>query len=201
MRSKIESLPRLLPEVRACQVCAAALPCPPRPVLRAAASATVMIVGQAPSRRVHETGLSWNDASGDRLRAWMQVSRDTFYDEQRIAVIPTGLCFPGTGRGGDLPPRPECAPLWHPRLRASLPNIRLTLLIGRYAQTYYLGAHAHATLTETVRHGRDYLPQFLPLPHPRPRNQLWLKRNPWFEEEMLPVLRQHLRGLIGSAPL
>ena len=129
-------LDALLDQVRACKLCAAHLPLPPRPILRAAATARILIVGQAPGRRVHETGIPWNDPSGDRLRDWMQVSRDTFYDEQRIAIIPTGFCYPGTGKSGDLPPRPECAPLWHPRLRAALPGIRLTLLIGSYAQAY-----------------------------------------------------------------
>lgn len=183
-------LDKLLREVRACQVCAAHLPFPPKPILRAAATARILIVGQAPGRRVHETGIPWNDPSGDRLRDWMQVSRDTFYDEQRIAIIPTGFCYPGTGKGGDLPPRPECAPLWHPRLRAALPDLRLTLLVGSYAQAYYLGARKHKTLTETVRHYRDYLPEFLPLPHPSPRNQMWLRRNPWFVDEVLPLLRE-----------
>lgn len=161
--------------------------------MRAAATARILIVGQAPGRRVHETGIPWNDPSGDRLREWMQVSRDTFYDESRTAIIPTGFCYPGTGKGGDLPPRPECAPLWHPRLRAALPNIQLTLLIGSYAQAYYLGKHAQKTLTGTVRNYRDTLPEFLPLPHPSPRNQMWLKRNPWFAEEVLPLLRELVR--------
>ena len=183
-------LDKFLAEVRACQVCAAYLPFPPKPILLAAASARIMIVGQAPGWRVHETGIPWNDPSGDRLREWMQVSRETFYDDSRIAIIPTAFCYPGTGKGGDLPPRPECAPLWHPRLRAALPDIRLTLLVGSYAQAYYLGARRRKTLTETVQHYRDYLPEFLPLPHPSPRNQMWLKRNPWFAEEVLPLLRE-----------
>lgn len=189
-------LDKLLREVRACRVCAPHLPFPPKPVLRAAASARILIVGQAPGRRVHETGIPWNDPSGDRLRDWMHVSRDTFYDEQRIAIIPTGFCYPGTGKGGDLPPRPECAPLWHPRLRAALPDIRLTLLIGSYAQAYYFGAHRRKTLTDTVRNYRDYPPEFLPLPHPSPRNQMWIKRNPWFEEEVLPLLREKIAELL-----
>ncbi len=196
MSSPAKSLTSLLREVRACQVCKAHLPFPPKPILSAAASAKILLVGQAPGRRVHETGIPWNDPSGDRLRDWMQVSRDTFYDEKRIAIVPTGFCYPGTGPGGDLPPRPECAPLWHPRLRAALPNIRLTLLIGSYAQAYYLGARRQKTLTETVRHCQDYLPEFLPLPHPSPRNQLWLKRNPWFAEEVLPLLRERLADLL-----
>jgi uracil-DNA glycosylase len=153
-------------------------------------TARLLVVGQAPGRKVHDTGIPWNDPSGDRLRSWLGMDRDTFYDESRIAIIPTGLCFPGTGKGGDLPPRPECAPLWHPPLLAELPNIRLTLLIGQYAQAYYLGPRRKKTLTETVAAWKEYLPEYLPLPHPSPRNQMWLKRNPWFERDLLPVLRQ-----------
>ncbi len=196
MPSRAEKLEALLREVRACEVCADHLPFPPKPILRAGVTAKILIVGQAPGRRVHETGIPWNDPSGDRLRDWMQVSRDTFYDEKRIAIIPTGLCYPGTGPGGDLPPCAECAPLWHPRLRAALPDIRLTLLVGSYAQAYYLGDRAQKTLTETVRHYRDYLPEFLPLPHPSPRNQAWLKNNPWFAEEVLPLLRAKVAELL-----
>jgi uracil-DNA glycosylase len=191
-----QTLEALLAEVRACQVCAAYLPFPPKPILRAGGTAKLLIVGQAPGRRVHETGIPWNDPSGDRLRDWMQVSRDTFYDGSRIAIIPAAFCYPGTGPGGDLPPRPECAPLWHPRLRAALPEIRLTLLVGSYAQAYYLDKRAQKTLTETVRHCRDYLPEFLPLPHPSPRNQMWLKRNPWFAEEVLPLLRKEIAEIL-----
>jgi len=186
----MSSLKTLLSHVRACTVCTPHLPFPPRPVLRAAKTARLLVVGQAPGRRVHDTGIPWNDPSGDRLRNWLGMDRDTFYDESRIAIIPTGLCFPGTGKGGDLPPRPECAPLWHPPLRAALPEIRLTLLIGQYAQAYYLGPRAKKSLTETVAAWREYLPEYLPLPHPSPRNQMWLKRNPWFERDLLPVLRQ-----------
>jgi uracil-DNA glycosylase len=183
-------LDKLLHQARSCTLCAPHLPFEPRPVLRAAATARLLIVGQAPGRKVHETGIPWNDPSGDRLRSWLGMDRDTFYDERRIAIIPTGLCFPGTGKGGDLPPRPECAPLWHPPLRAALKDIRLTLLIGQYAQAYYLGDRCKKNLTETVAAWREYLPEFIPLPHPSPRNQLWLKRNPWFERDLLPVLRQ-----------
>ncbi len=196
MRLKDTALSGLLHEVRACTVCAPYLPYPPRPVLRAETSARLLIVGQAPGRRVHETGIPWNDHSGDRLRDWMQVPREVFYDESRIAIIPTGFCYPGKGPSGDLPPRPECAPLWHPRLRAALPKIRLTLLIGSYAQAYYLGDSRRKTLTETVRHWRDYQPAFIPLPHPSPRNQLWLRRNPWFAEEVLPLLRQEITAVL-----
>jgi len=205
-------LDRLLGQVRACTVCAPHLPHPPRPVLRAAATSRLLIVGQAPGRKVHDTGIPWNDPSGDRLRSWLGMDRESFYDESRIAIIPTGLCFPGTGKAGDLPPRPECAPLWHPPLLAALPDIRLTLLIGQYAQAYYLGPRAKKNLTETVMAWREYLTvqdkpgrtgaaathpapgqgPFLPLPHPSPRNQLWLKRNPWFERDLLPTLRENV---------
>ncbi|UXY16032.1 uracil-DNA glycosylase family protein [Chitiniphilus purpureus] len=188
-------LDALLTEIRACTVCAPHLPLGPRPVLRAAASARLLIVGQAPGTRVHATGIPWNDASGDRLRQWLALDRGTFYDERRIAIIPMGFCYPGKGRAGDLPPRPECAPLWRERLHAQLPAIGLTLLIGQYAQAWYLGARRAASLTETVRRWQDHLPHFFPLPHPSPRNQLWLRRNPWFEAEVLPQLRQRLRAL------
>ena len=189
-------LDALLEEVRACRVCAAHLPLGPRPVLRCRASARLLIVGQAPGTRVHETGIPWNDPSGDRLRAWMGLDRDQFYDESRIAIIPIGYCYPGRDiRGGDLPPRPECAERWLPRLLALLPNIRLTLLVGGYAQRHYLGPRAKATLTETVRAWREYAPEYLPLPHPSFRNQRWLKQNPWFEAEVLPALRRALEEM------
>jgi uracil-DNA glycosylase len=191
-----DTLEALLTEVRACRVCEAHLPLGPRPVLRADARARVLIVGQAPGTRVHATGIPWNDPSGDRLRAWLAVDRDAFYDEQRFAIIPTGFCYPGRGRSGDLPPRPECAPLWHPRLRALLPEIGLTLLVGQYAQAFYLGERSRGSLTDTVRAWRDYLPEFLPLPHPSPRNTRWLQVNPWFEQDVIPVLRKRVHALL-----
>jgi len=190
-----EDLQQLLREVRACRRCEQHLPLGPRPVLRADERARVLIVGQAPGTRVHATGIPWNDPSGDRLRHWLDVERDEFYDESRFAIIPAGLCYPGRGRSGDLPPRPECAPLWHPRLRASLPRIELTLLIGRYAQAYYLQERQRRTLTATVHAWREYLPDFFPLPHPSPRNTLWLRVNPWFEQSVLPELRLRIRAL------
>ncbi len=193
----VARLEQLLAEVRACRACAADLPLGPRPVLRAAATARLLIVGQAPGRRVHETGIPWNDPSGERLRAWMEVDRDTFYDTRRIAIIPMGLCYPGKGRGGDLPPRPECAPLWHARLLRELPGVDLVLTLGAYAQRFYLGTNARANLTETVRAGASYGPRFLPLPHPSPRNLRWLLRNPWFELEVLPRLRARVRELLA----
>jgi len=159
-----------------------------------------MIVGQAPGRRVHETGIPWNDPSGDRLRRWLSLTREEFYDESRIAIVPAGFCYPGKDpRGGDLPPRPECAPLWHPKLRQALPNIRLTLLIGFYAQVYYLKTRVQPSLAETVRNWRDYLPEFFPLPHPSPRNLNWFKKNPWFEKEVVPTLRQQVARILKVA--
>jgi uracil-DNA glycosylase len=189
MRSSVAALTSLLAEVRACRLCAAHLPNSPKPILRAAASARVLIVGQAPGRRVHASGIPWNDPSGDLLREWLEIDRETFYDERRIAIIPAGFCYPGKGPSGDLPPRPECAPHWHPRLRALLPRIRLTLLVGSYAQAYYLGGRRKRTLADTVRARNEYLPDFFPLPHPSPRNRLWMKRNAWFEAQALPQLR------------
>jgi uracil-DNA glycosylase len=200
-----EALDALAEQARACTVCAPHLPHAPRPVLRVSATARILIVGQAPGRRVHATGIPWNDPSGDLLRQWLGVTRDVFYDATRIAIVPTGLCYPGTVKGGDLPPRPECAPLWHPPLRAAMPRIELTLLIGAWAQAYYLGERRGRTLADTVRAWRDFAPDFLPLPHPSPRNRLWLKRNAWFEAEVLPVLRERVGSLLaagdnGAAP-
>jgi uracil-DNA glycosylase len=189
-------LSRLLTEVRACTVCKAHLPFAPKPVVRAAETATLMVVGQAPGTRVQETGIPWNDPSGDRLRKWLQMSREEFYDEGRIAIVPTGFCYPGRSKGGDSPPRPECAPLWHPKLRAHLPHIGLTLLIGKYAQDYYLKERQKGTLAETVQAYREYLPEFFPLPHPSPRNVRWFKLHPWFDAEVVPALRERLSKIL-----
>jgi uracil-DNA glycosylase len=145
---------------------------------------------------VHETGIPWNDPSGDRLRGWMDVPRDVFYDERRIAIIPMGFCYPGRGKGGDLPPRKECAELWLERLLARLPNIELTLLMGQYAHAYYLGSRRKKTLTDTIRAWREYLPDYMPLVHPSPRNMGWLKKNPWFEKDMVPELRKRVHRLL-----
>ncbi len=191
------SLDTLLTEIRACRLCEAHLPLGPRPVLRAAISAKLLVVGQAPGTRVHESGVPWNDSSGIRLRHWLGIDREHFYDEQQIAIVPMGFCYPGSGSAGDLPPRPECSATWHPRLLPLLPNIQLTLLIGHYAQAYFLQDRRQKTLTDTVRQWQSYLPRFLPLPHPSPRNQLWLKNNPWFETELVPVLRGEVRSLLG----
>jgi uracil-DNA glycosylase len=196
--TKNETFDELLARVRACNVCAAYLPNPPRPILIASPSARLLIVGQAPGRRVHETGIPWNDPSGDLLREWLGMSREAFYGDSRIAIVPTGLCYPGTVNGSDLPPRPECAPLWQPPLRAAMPHIRLTLLIGAYAQAHYLGQRRGRSLTDTVAAWRDFAPDYLPIPHPSPRNRGWLKKNPWFEAEVLPVLRERVGTLLSA---
>lgn len=168
-------------------------------MLRAHRDARILIVGQAPGTRVHETGIPWNDPSGVRLREWLGVSPETFYDPVRFAIIPMGFCYPGRDpRGGDLPPRPECAPQWHGRLLAHLPNLALTVLVGSYAQRYYLEGSVHKSLAETVQHWRDYMPKYLPTPHPSPRNTLWLRRNPWFEEDVVPALRARVCELLGA---
>jgi uracil-DNA glycosylase len=185
---------RVAREARACTACAEELPFEPRPIFRVGAAARLLIVGQAPGRRVHETGIPWNDPSGEVLREWLAIDRDSFYDTSRIAIVPAGLCYPGTVDGADLPPRPQCAPRWQPRFRAALPSIRLTLLVGSYAQAYYLGTKRKQTLGETVRAYREYLPEFFPLPHPSWRNRAWLKRNPWFEKRVIPALRRSVNG-------
>jgi uracil-DNA glycosylase len=193
------SFPALLREIRSCTICADNLPHGPRPVVQAGRQAKLLIVGQAPGRIVHETGIPWNDASGDLLRDWLGLPREVFYDERRVAIVPTGLCFPGTGKNGDLPPRRECAPRWHAPLLAAMPGIELTLLIGRYAQDFYLGENAKATLTATVAAFRDYLPLQFPLPHPSPRNRAWFKANPWFAEEVLPALRERMAQIFEES--
>lgn len=194
---KTAALDALLAEIRACRLCAAQLQDGPRPVVQASASARLLIVSQAPGRKVHATGIPFNDVSGDRLRGWLGIDRDTFYDARRIAIVPMGFCFPGSGRGGDLPPRPECAPAWHPRLLPLLKQVQLTLAIGQYAQAGMLGAQRGASLTDTMHAWRNHLARgVLPLPHPSPRNQAWLKHNPWFEAELLPVLRSEVARVL-----
>ena len=191
-----QPLTGLLTEIRACTACSEHLPLGPRPVLEAERSARILLAGQAPGTRVHDTGIPWNDPSGDRLREWMRVDRETFYDPSRIAIIPMGFCYPGRGKSGDLPPRPECAELWMDRLMAALPNIELVITIGQYSHAYHLGDARKPTLTETVRSWRNYDKKYLPLPHPSPRNNIWLKKNAWFERELLPVLRRRTKRLL-----
>jgi uracil-DNA glycosylase len=192
-------LDTLLADIRRCEVCAEHLPLGPRPIVSAHRKASLLIIGQAPGKRVHESGIPWNDPSGDRLREWLNVDKDTFYDSKQIALVPMGFCYPGTGSSGDLPPRKECAELWHEKLLASLPEVKLTLLMSTYAQAYYLGADRKKTLTDTVRAWREYTPAFLPLPHPSPRNNRWLKKNSWFEGDVLPYLRRRVRGLMKKS--
>ncbi|ASM96461.1 uracil-DNA glycosylase family protein [Vibrio vulnificus] len=181
----------LLTQIRACQVCASALPLGANPVVQAHSEAKILIIGQAPGTKVHHTSIPWNDASGNRLRAWLDIEKQTFYDPKQIAIMPMGFCYPGQGQSGDLPPRKECAPLWHEALLKHLPNIELTLLIGQYAQNRYL-SNKPKTVTETVQNWQAWLPDYLPLPHPSPRNTLWLRKNPWFEEQTVPYLRQQV---------
>jgi uracil-DNA glycosylase len=192
MRISLSAVSR---EARACRVCEAKLPQGPRPVFRVGKSARLLIVGQAPGRRVHESGVPWNDASGDVLRGWLGIERDAFYDTSRIAIVPMGLCYPGTVDGADLPPCAECGPLWQPRFRAALPGIRLTLLVGNYAQIHYLKETRKTSLTETVRSFREYLPEYFPLPHPSWRNLAWIRRNPWFVKFVIPALRRRVKAL------
>jgi len=192
---------RLVAEIRACAVCAPYLPLGPRPVLRGRPSARLLIVSQAPGTRVHETGLSFNDRSGDRLRGWLALDRETFYDETRVAIMPMGFCYPGRdGKGGDLPPRRECAPLWHARLCAFFPAVRLTLLVGSYAIGYYLPASRGRSITDTIARRRDFLPEVVVLPHPSWRATRWLHDNPWFENEVLPELRTQVARAISPPP-
>ena len=190
-------LDALLRQIRTCTICAAHLPLGPRPVVQAGSHAKIIIISQAPGLKVHQTGIPFNDPSGKRLRQWLGITDEQFYDPELVAIMPMGFCFPGTGKSGDLPPRPECAPQWHAKLLEQMPDITLTLLIGQYAQNYYLQDN-FKTLTERVAHWRDYLPQnTFVLPHPSPRNQIWLKKNPWFEAEVVPELQQRVKALLG----
>jgi uracil-DNA glycosylase len=193
------SLKGLLRDVRACSLCEAGLPLGARPVLQLASSAKLLIISQAPGRKVHETGIPWNDASGDRLRDWLKLDRPAFYDETRVAILPIGFCYPGAeDRGGDKPPRAECAPLWHARLRKHLPNVQLTLLVGQYAQRYYLCRRRKASMTETIRAFSEYGPQFFPLPHPSWRSVVWMRKNQWFEGTVIPNLRKVVGPLLSN---
>ncbi len=194
-----ETLEGLLQRIRGCDVCKADLPLGPRPVVRAQASAALLIIGQAPGTKVHQSGVPWDDPSGDRLREWLNLDAETFYDESRVAIMPTGFCYPGRDpKGGDNPPRPECAPLWHAPLQRHLKNVRLTLLVGMHAQAYHLGKMRQRTMTETVRAWREYGPDLLPTPHPSWRTMGWMKKNPWFEAEVLPILQTRVAELIKN---
>ena len=188
------TLDSLLTEVSRCRLCAAHLPLGPRPVLQCAASARILIAGQAPGRRVHATGIPFDDASGARLREWMGIEPEVFYDPARVAILPMGFCYPGSGSSGDLPPRPECADKWRQPLLEKMPGIELILVLGAYAQDYHLAA-PRGTVTERVRGWRDCWPGVLPLPHPSPRNNRWLKQNPWFGDELLPALQTRVKQI------
>lgn len=195
-REQYHLMKRLLQDIKQCVICEKHLALGPRPVVSAHPDSKIVIIGQAPGTKVHASGIPWDDASGKQLRKWLDVSVEDFYDETKFAIIPMGFCYPGKGKTGDLPPRPECAPQWHKPLFDELKNIELVILIGMYAQNYYLGKAAKKTLTETVRNYSEYLPKFLPLPHPSPRNRFWLTKNPWFEVEVLPKLKVKVKDLL-----
>jgi uracil-DNA glycosylase len=192
------TLSALLAEIDGCRACADRLPHGPRPVVQAGTRARLLIIGQAPGSRVHESGRPWSDASGDRLREWTDLSATDFYDPDKVALAPMGFCYPGRGTSGDLPPRPECAPLWHPRLLSALPNVRLTLLVGTYAQARYLPEPRGIDMAARVRRFRAFLPDALPLPHPSWRSTLWMRKNPWFEAEVLPALRAAVAAALAG---
>lgn len=189
------ALDELLVQVRACTICSG-LPLGPRPILQASAGARVLIVGQAPGSKTHAKGRPFDDASGKRLRQWLGVTEAQFYDPDLFAILPMGFCYPGTGAGGDLPPRAECAPAWRRPLLEAMPAIELTLVLGQYALDWHVGDSRSKTLTETVRRWQEFWPELLPLPHPSPRNNRWLRANPWFEAEVIPVLRERVQNLI-----
>lgn len=189
------TLDALLSSARDCRLCAGTIPDPVRPVLQAHGSARILIAGQAPGRKVQESGVPFDDASGERLREWMGVDRATFYDPRKIAILPMAFCYPGTGKSGDLPPPPICAETWRDRFLAEFSDLRLTLVIGQYAMRWHLET-PHKTLTETVRHWRDFDPSTMPLPHPSPRNNIWLAKNPWFAETLLPELQARIAAAL-----
>ncbi len=190
---------QLLTQIRNCSHCTKHLPLGPRPIVAAHPESKIAIIGQAPGTKVHQTGVPWDDPSGKQLRKWLGVTEAQFYDERLFALIPMGFCYPGKGKSGDLPPRPECAPLWHEPLFQNMPNLKLTILIGQYAQRYYLGETMKKNLTETVRNHKSYLPSYVVLPHPSPRNRFWLSKNPWFEEEVLPKLQEKVLGCLTTS--
>lgn len=193
----MNSFTSLLSEVRACTLCSEHLPCAPKPILQIHPKARILIAGQAPGRKAHDSGIPFDDVSGDRLREWMGVTRDVFYDPKQMAILPMGFCFPGTGKSGDLPPRPECATAWRQQLLTRLHDVKITLIIGQYAQAFHLAEPA-LSLTEAVRNWKEYWPSVVPLPHPSPRNNIWLRRNPWFEKELVPKLRKRVNTILSK---
>lgn len=193
---KEKPLDCLISEIKQCTLCQQHLPLGTRPVLQVSRSAKILIAGQAPGAKVHKTGIPFDDASGDRLRQWMGITKDSFYDAQKIAILPMGFCYPGSGKSGDLPPRPECALAWRKQLLSAMGNIKLTLVIGTYAQNWHMKDTKQKNLTETVRNWQDYGPLLLPLPHPSPRNNIWLSKNPWFEQDLVPQLKKRVKNLM-----
>ncbi len=191
------SISGLRNEIANCKVCEKAMGHNARPVCAFGAKSKIVIIGQAPGTRVHESGIPWHDKSGENLRSWMGIDEATFYDVQKIAIVPMGFCYPGKGKSGDLPPRKECAPLWHGLIMDKLKDVKLTLLIGKYAQDYYLQGKHKRTLTETVRSFEDYLPEYIVMPHPSPRNNIWMKKNEWFKRDLLPILKEEVKGALS----
>lgn len=190
------SLSTLIKQVRACEACKSHLPLKPRPLIQVHEKSKLLVIGQAPGLKAHSSGKPWDDASGERLRNWLGLTPEIFYDRELIAIMPVGFCYPGAGARGDLPPRKECLELWHSKLRNQMQNLKLTLLIGTYAQAAYLGSARKSSLTETVRSWREYLPMYFPLPHPSPLNNIWLHKNPWFELEVLPHLKKSIKSIL-----
>jgi uracil-DNA glycosylase len=180
---------KLLSEIRDCTVCKKFLPNEPRPIVQASSQSKILIIGQAPGQKVQDSGIPWDDKSGDELRRWLDVTKEQFYDASLFALMPMGFCYPGKGTSGDLPPRPECAPLWHGKVLAQMKNVKLTILIGQYAQRFYLGKDFNPSITENIKNFKKFLPTYLPLVHPSPRNRIWQKKNPWFEKKIVSALR------------
>ena len=197
-RTAPQKLQALLSEIRACRACEKHLPLGPRPVLIASPHSRIRMISQAPGTKVHASGIPFDDKSGDRLREWLQLDKKTFYDSSKISITPMGFCYPGRGKSGDLPPRKECAELWHQPLTEQLKSVKLTILVGNYAQKYYLGGRMKENMTETVRAWKDYLPEFFPIVHPSPRNQIWLAKNPWFERDVVPELKKLVSTLFDK---
>ncbi len=187
---------KLLQEIRSCTICQDHLPNLPKPIIRASEQSKILIIGQAPGQKVQNSGIPWDDLSGKELRRWLGVSPEQFYDTNLFAIMPMGMCFPGVGKSGDLPPRKECAPAWHAKVLEKMPNIQLILLIGKYAQDYYLKQNTLKNLTETVRNYYLFHPHFIPLPHPSPRNKIWMKKNNWFEVDIVPTLQSTVNQII-----
>jgi uracil-DNA glycosylase len=197
--TKPSPLDTLLHDIRACTICAPALPHAPRPMLAVSERARILIIGQAPGARAHASGVPWSDASGARLRTWLNIDEATFYDDSKFAIVPMGFCFPGRGPSGDLPPRPECEARWHRELLLHMRSVRLTLLIGRYAQRFCLGEACGPTSTDTLMRWREFGPHVIPLAHPSPRNVAWFRRNPWFEDDVLPTCRERVAAVLAAS--